>query len=241
VSELDGMTTDDLFSEVDAARPDVEILADGATVLRGFAAAKAADLVAAVDTISAAAPFRHMVTPGGFTMSVAMTNCGDAGWVSDRRGYRYDRCDPESGRAWPAMPAAFRDLATRAAAAAGFAGFTPNSCLINRYAPKTRLSLHQDKDEGDFSEPIVSVSLGLPAIFLFGGLKRSERPRRIRLVSGDVVVWGGPARMTYHGVAPLTGGLDPLTGECRINLTFRKALLAAADASPSSKSAESCK
>ncbi len=235
------MTMDDLLSEVDPNRPGVEILADGATVLRGFAAAEAANLAATVDTVSAAAPFRHMVTPGGFTMSAAMTNCGEAGWVSDRRGYRYDRRDPETGRAWPAMPAAFRELASRAAAAAGFARFTPNSCLINRYAPKTRLSLHQDKDEGDFSEPIVSVSLGLPAVFLFGGLRRSDRPRRIRLESGDVVVWGGPARMAYHGVAPLSGGVDRLTGECRINLTFRKARLATADSASASKSADSFK
>ena len=232
------MTTDDLFGDVEPVRTNSEILAEGAAVLRGFAAAEAADLVAAVDRISAAAPFRHMVTPGGHRISVAMTNCGDAGWVSDRRGYRYARRDPDSGDAWPAMPTAFRDLATRAAAAAGFAGFTPNACLINRYAPKTQLSLHQDKDEGDFSAPIVSVSLGLPAVFLFGGLQRRDRPQRIRLVSGDVVVWGGPARMAYHGVAPLARGVDPLTGECRINLTLRQARLDAADTSQSLKTAD---
>ena len=224
----------DLFSGLDPSATSVESLTEGATVLHGFAAAEADNLVATLATLTEAAPFRHMVTPGGFTMSVAMTNCGDAGWVSDRHGYRYDRRDPESGQPWPAMPAAFLDLAERAAAAGGFTGFTPNSCLINRYAPKTRLSLHQDKDEGDFSEPIVSVSLGLSAVFLFGGLRRSERPRRIRLKSGDVVVWGGPARMTYHGVAPLADGVDPLTGACRINLTFRKAALRAADCALSS-------
>ena len=212
----------DLLSGLNTDERNTEALADGATLLRGFAAAEAADLVAALGPLTARAAFRHMVTPGGYTMSVAMSNCGEAGWVSDRSGYRYDPHDPESGRAWPAMPAAFLDLAVRAADAGGFEGFAPNSCLINRYAPKTRLSLHQDKDEGDFSAPIVSVSLGLPATFLFGGLKRSERPRRIRLESGDVVVWGGPARMTYHGVAPLADGSDRLTGNCRINLTFRK-------------------
>lgn len=215
----------DLLSGLDPGEPATEALADGATLLRGFAAAAAASLVAALGPITAAAPFRHMVTPGGYTMSVAMTNCGDAGWVSDRGGYRYDPLDPETGRPWPAMPSAFLDLAARAAAAAGFAGFAPISCLINRYAPKARLSLHQDKDEGDFSAPIVSVSLGLPAVFLFGGLNRSDRPRRIRLASGDVVVWGGPARMAYHGVAPLADGADPLTGNYRINLTFRRAIL----------------
>lgn len=215
----------DLFSRLDVGEPGTETLAEGATVLRGFAAAEAAELVAALGPITAAAPFRHMVTPGGHTMSVAMTSCGDAGWVSDRAGYRYEPLDPETCRAWPAMPSAFFDLASRAAAAAGFAGFVPVSCLINRYAPKAKMSLHQDKDEGDFNAPIVSVSLGLPVVFLFGGLKRSERPRRIRLENGDVVVWGGPARMAYHGVAPLADGTDPLTGKFRINLTFRRAIL----------------
>lgn len=215
----------DLLSSLEPQGPTVESLAEGATVLRGFAAAEIAGLVAALEPITAAAPFRHMVTPGGHIMSVAMTNCGDAGWVTDRSGYRYEPLDPETGRPWPAMPPAFLDLAPRAAAAAGFAGFAPISCLINRYAPKAKMSLHQDKDEGDFTAPIVSVSLGLPAVFLFGGLKRGDRPRRIRLESGDVVVWGGPARMNYHGVAPVADGADPLTGNCRINLTFRRAVL----------------
>ena len=157
-------------------------------------------------------------------MSVAMTSCGEAGWVSDRRGYRYDRNDPVSGHPWPAMPEAFQELAQRAADAAGFAGFVPDSCLINSYVPGARLSLHQDSNERDFAAPIVSVSLGLPAVFLFGGATRRERPRRILLESGDVVVWGGPARLTFHGVAKLEAGEHPLTGARRINLTFRKAL-----------------
>jgi alkylated DNA repair protein (DNA oxidative demethylase) len=200
-----------------------EVLEPGAFLLRGFAENQAAALVADIDRIAAAAPFRNMVTPGGFTMSVAMSNCGAYGWVTDRKGYRYADADPVSGRPWPAMPAAFRDLAARAAAAADYAGFVPDSCLINRYVPGARMSLHQDKDEADFAAPIVSVSLGLPATFLWGGGKRSDRPRRIRLESGDLVVWGGPARLNFHGVDILADGDDPVAGKCRYNLTFRKA------------------
>jgi alkylated DNA repair protein (DNA oxidative demethylase) len=200
-----------------------ENLAPGAVLLHGFAA-EAPALFKALQRIINAAPFRNMVTPGGYRMSVAMTNCGTAGWVTDRSGYRYDSVDPESGKKWPAMPEEFLDLATRAAAAGGFPGFVPDSCLINRYEPGSRLSLHQDRNERDFSQPIVSVSLGLPAKFLFGGLKRNERARRLPLYSGDVVVWGGPARLFFHGVDTLADGSDPLTGKCRINLTFRKAL-----------------
>ena len=198
-------------------------LAEGAVVLRGFAAPATPDLMAALNTITATAPFRHMVTPGGFRMSVAMTNCGRVGWVSDRRGYRYDPVDSDTGQPWPAMPPAFVNLARQAASAAGY-DFEPDCCLVNRYEPGTKLSLHQDKDERDFTAPIVSVSLGLPAVFLFGGLKRSDRPRRIRLESGDVAVWGGASRLTYHGIAPLADGEHPSTGRARINLTFRKAL-----------------
>ena len=207
----------------DLANPETaEPLAEGAVLLRGFAAEATPALLAALETITAAAQFRHMITPGGFRMSVAMTNCGRVGWVSDRSGYRYDAADPQTGLPWPAMPAVFRDLACRAAAAAHFE-FEPDCCLVNRYEPCTKLSLHQDKDEQDFTAPIVSVSLGLPGMFLWGGTKRSERARRIRLESGDVVVWGGPARLTYHGVAPLADGEHPATGRARINLTFRKA------------------
>jgi DNA oxidative demethylase len=210
------MTTD-LFAED-------EVLAPGAVAMRGFAAAEAKSIVAAIGRIANAAPFRNMVTPGGFTMSVAMTNCGRAGWITDRKGYRYAGEDPETGRPWPAMPKLFAALAARAAEAAGFASFAPDSCLINRYAPRTRLAAHQDRNERDFAQPIVSVSLGLPAIFLFGGTQRADRARRIALANGDVVVWGGPARLYFHGVAPLVEGDDPLTGRCRYNLTFRKAL-----------------
>ncbi|SOZ39527.1 DNA oxidative demethylase AlkB [Cupriavidus neocaledonicus] len=218
--------TFDLFDDLpedSAATPAIESLADGAVVLRGAARANADVLLADVQTIVARAPWRHMVTPGGLKMSVAMTNCGACGWVSDARGYRYDAVDPLSGQAWPDMPASFRELAASAAAQAGFAGFAPDACLINRYVPGTRLSLHQDRDERDFTAPIVSVSLGLPAVFLFGGMRRADKPQRIRLAHGDVVVWGGPSRLAFHGVAPLADGDHPLLGPLRINLTFRKA------------------
>ncbi len=204
--------------------PGAETLGPGAAMLRGFAAAEAAALVACVGEIAAAAPFRHMTTPGGFVMSVAMTNCGGAGWITDRKGYRYAGADPATGTPWPAMPPLLRALAGRAAETAGFAAFAPDSCLINRYEPGARLTLHQDRNERDFAAPIVSVSLGLPAVFLWGGLKRTVRPRRLRLESGDVVVWGGPARLVFHGIDPLADGSDALTGRCRLNLTFRKAL-----------------
>ncbi len=192
-------------------------------LLRGFAQPFEADLIAGVSGIVEQAPFRRMLTPGGHQMSVAMTNCGSAGWVTDRAGYRYDGVDPESRKAWPEMPPSFRALAGQAAAAAGFDGFAPDACLINRYQPGARMSLHQDKDETDFGAPIVSVSLGLPAIFLFGGLQRGDKPRRFRLEHGDIVVWGGPARLVFHGVAPLADGEHALLGRQRINLTFRKA------------------
>jgi DNA oxidative demethylase len=214
----------ELPSGVSGSGPSVEALADGATVLRDFATPEAAALLDMVWQIAAVAPFRQMVTPGGFRMSVAMTNCGRAGWVTDRRGYRYDPLDPMTERPWPAMPAAFQRLAARAAAAGGFGSFTPDACLINRYEPGSRLSLHQDRNERDFAAPIVSVSLGLPAVFLFGGLRRNDRPRRLRLEGGDIVVWGGPARLAFHGIDPLAAGDDPLTGPCRVNLTLRKAL-----------------
>jgi DNA oxidative demethylase len=200
------------------------VLAPGAVLLRAFAAPSDQNLLNALADILRDSPFRHMTTPGGFTMSVAMTNCGHAGWITDRTGYRYGLIDPLSATPWPAMPACFTRLATQAATRAGFPGFTPDACLINRYIPGARMSLHQDRNERDFSAPIVSVSLGLPATFLWGGLARSDRPRRVRLEHADVVVWGGPARMTFHGVDPLKDGDHPLTGALRYNLTFRRAL-----------------
>ena len=206
----------------DPPAPSREQLEEGAVLLRGFATAEAPVLVEEVARITQAARFRHLVTPGGYTMSVAMTNCGRVGWVSDRTGYRYDPLDPDTGAPWPAMPAAFLDLAVSAAAEAGFANYDPDACLINRYVAGAKLSLHQDRDEKDAWAPIVSVSLGLPAVFLWGGKRRSDPVRRLIVESGDVVVWGGPARFVYHGVAPLKDGEHPLTGGARINLTFRK-------------------
>jgi len=221
MSAIPGAAAADLLTSTLA---EAEALTPGALLLRGFARDEAAALVATVAEIAAAAPFRQMITPGGYRMSVAMTNCGDAGWVTDRRGYRYSPLDPLTGQPWPAMPEIFRDLAARAAEAAGFADVAPDACLINRYAPGARLSLHQDKDERDAAAPIVSVSLGLSAIFLWGGPRRNDRPRRILMESGDVAIWGGPARFTYHGIAPLADGEHPLTGRTRFNLTLRKAL-----------------
>jgi len=193
-------------------------------LLRNFAGGLQTDLLDCVNTAAAAAPFRHLVTPGGHVMSVAMTNCGAAGWMSDRRGYRYERLDPLSGQAWPPMPDLFNDLAIRAAAAAGHENFAPDVCLINRYIPGAKMTLHIDHDEKDFGAPIVSISLGLPAIFLWGGKDRRDKPRRVPVYSGDVITWGGPSRRNYHGVLPLKDGSDPLFGAQRINLTFRKAL-----------------
>jgi len=206
----------------DPGPPTREVVEEGAVLLRGFAAADAAALVSDAEGVAAFAPFRHLVTPGGFTMSVAMTNCGRVGWVSDRTGYRYDARDPATGEPWPAMPERFLALAARAAAEGGFANYHPDACLINRYTAGAKLGMHQDRDEKDAWSPIVSVSLGLPATFLWGGKKRGDAVRRFRVESGDVVVWGGPARFVYHGVAPLKAGEHPLTGAARINLTFRK-------------------
>jgi DNA oxidative demethylase len=211
--------TTDLFSSVPDLHLSQELMAEGAVLLRGFAKTIEDDLIADLRDIVEQAPFRHMLTPGGHQMSVAMTNCGSVGWVTDRTGYRYDADDPETGKPWPAMPPSFCKLAEQA----GFGGFSPDACLINCYQPGARMSLHQDKDEDDFGAPIVSVSLGLPAIFLFGGLKRSDKPRRYRLQHGDIAVWGGPARLNFHGVAPLADGEHALLGRQRINLTFRKA------------------
>jgi alkylated DNA repair protein (DNA oxidative demethylase) len=198
-------------------------LGPGAVLLRGFATPDEAALLADLQDVIARAPLRHLVTPGGYRMSVAMTNCGALGWVSDRTGYRYDAIDPQSGKPWPRLPASFLRLAADAAAHAGFDRFVPDACLVNRYAPGARLSLHQDRNERDLRAPIVSVSLGVPALFLFGGAKRADKPARVLLEHGDVVVWGGAARLRYHGVLPLKEGHHPLLGRQRVNLTFRKA------------------
>jgi len=210
-----------LFS--DAELPARREIAEQAFLLRGFALSAETALLFALREVNAKSPFRHMITPGGYRMSVAMTNSGLLGWITDRSGYRYDAIDPERGQPWPAMPESFRALASRSAAEAGFPNFHPDACLINRYEPGTKLSLHQDKDERDFSQPIVSVSLGIPATFLFGGEHRSDKTQRIQLRHGDIVVWGGSARLRYHGVATLKEAEHPLLGRMRINLTFRKA------------------
>jgi DNA oxidative demethylase len=212
-----------LFDDITEPGLSKESLGAGAAILHGFALAHEAALLEALNGVVEKSPFRHMVTPGGYRMSVAMTNCGALGWLTDRTGYRYDAIDPEMQRHWPQMPEPFLELATTAAEDAGFPAFTPDACLVNRYEPGAKLSLHQDKDERDFSQPIVSVSLGLPAVFLFGGDKRADKTTRVPVVHGDVIVWGGPKRLRYHGVMPLKEGIHPLLGRYRINLTFRKA------------------
>ena len=214
----------DLFPDEPAVEPRDEPIAPGAVLLRGFAQPSAPALLEAVTAVTSQSPFRFMSTRGGFQMSVAMTNCGAAGWITDRTGYRYDSIDPLTGRPWPAMPDVLATLAKEAAARTGFGSFAPDACLINQYEPGSRMSLHQDRNELDFTAPIVSVSLGLPAVFLFGGDRRADKPRRVALAHGDVVVWGGAARLRFHGVLALKDGEHPLTGRRRINLTFRKAL-----------------
>ncbi len=204
-------------------RPDCVSLGTGAALLRGAAAPSADRLFADLEHVLDAAPLRHMTTPGGFRMSVAMSNCGSLGWVTDAGGYRYDRLDPDSGSAWPSLPESFLQVARRAAADAGYDGFEPDACLISRYEPGARLTLHQGRNERDLGPPIVSISLGLPAVFVFGGLKRSARAIRVPLTHGDAVVWGGPARLRYHGVLNLADGLHPVTGRCRFNLSLRRA------------------
>ncbi len=216
-------STLDLFGGDDPAQHGRVALGTQSVVLRGFALPAVDALLAGVDDVIAQAPFRHMETPGGYTMSVALTNCGELGWTTDARGYRYSRIDPVSGQPWPAMPRAFRQLAEDAAREAGFADFAPDACLVNRYAPGSRLSLHQDRNERDYGAPIVSVSLGMPAMFLFGGDDRADRAARVPLFHGDVVVWGGVDRLRFHGVMPLKDLPHPRLGSQRINFTIRKA------------------
>lgn len=220
MSQADDAPPLDLFAAPPPAR---ERLGPGTLLLRGYALPEEGDLFAALQAIVAASPFRRMVTPGGHAMSVAMTNAGPLGWVSDRRGYRYDPVDPVSGRPWPALPPAFLELARRGAHEAGYPDFVPDACLVNRYEPGAKMSLHQDRDERDFEQPIVSVSLGLPAIFQWGGLTRRDRAERIPLRHGDVLVWGGSDRLRFHGILPIKPGEHPRLGACRINLTFRRA------------------
>jgi alkylated DNA repair protein (DNA oxidative demethylase) len=216
--------TFDLFADTEPEQqPRREQIGEQSCVLRGFALPWLERLLPALEDVLATAPFRQMITPGGFTMSVALSSCGQLGWTTDRSGYRYTRDDPQTGRPWPMMPEVFFQLAQAAAQAAGFAGFAPDSCLINRYIPGAKMSLHQDKDEHSYAAPIVSVSLGLPAMFLFGGFARSDKSRRVPLLHGDIVVWGGVDRLRYHGVLPIKDGHHPKLGEQRINFTFRTA------------------
>ena len=220
--------TADLFADLPDPRPAVEPIADDAVLLSGFVKHCDAELLRELNAILSAAPLRSMITPGGRRMSVTTSSCGTAGWVSDSDGYRYSPIDPETQRLWPSMPALFLDIARSASTKGGFDNFVPDSCLINCYKGGARMSLHQDRNEQDChmanASPIVSVSLGLPAVFLFGGMQRSDRPSRHQLIHGDVVVWGGTARLKFHGIAPLADGYHPLLGNRRINLTFRKAL-----------------
>ncbi|GAB6967794.1 DNA oxidative demethylase AlkB [Komagataeibacter kakiaceti JCM 25156] len=204
-----------------ATRP--EWLDDGAMILRGHATEHAARMIARIRRIARLAPFRRMVTPGGGMMSVAMTCCGARGWCSDARGYRYETVDPLTGQPWPPMPGPWRELAVFAARAAGYDGFEPDSCLINGYRPGARMGLHCDRDERS-DAPVVSLSFGLPAIFQWGGLRRTDPLRRIPLLHGDVVVWGGASRYVFHAIAPLRAGTHAVTGACRYNLTFRRTL-----------------
>jgi alkylated DNA repair protein (DNA oxidative demethylase) len=203
--------------------PDKESILKDVVLLRRFVAPVENEVLPALASVIHMAPFRHMMTPGGFLMSVATTSCGDLGWVSDKKGYRYAACDPLTGKAWPQMPVSFKLLAKQAASIAGFENFEPDACLINRYEVGARMGLHQDKDERDFNQPIVSVSLGIPAVFQMGGFARGDKVMKLPLYHGDVLVWGGESRLRFHGVLPVKAGYHPTVGECRINLTFRKA------------------
>jgi alkylated DNA repair protein (DNA oxidative demethylase) len=217
-------TTFDLFADAEPEQPPRrEQIGEQSCVLRGFALPWLDQLLPALDEVLTAAPLRQMITPGGFTMSAAMSSCGTWGWTTDRSGYRYCRHDPRTDAPWPKMPEAFFALAQAAAQEAGFADFVADSCLINRYVPGAKMSLHQDKDEASYTAPIVSVSLGLPAMFLFGGFERSDKSQRVPLFHGDIVVWGGVDRLRYHGILPIKAGQHPRLGEQRINFTFRTA------------------
>ncbi|HEX8592915.1 MAG TPA: DNA oxidative demethylase AlkB [Pseudomonas sp.] len=225
--KLEGTTpvTFDLFgTQPPQAKDAVEQIGPCAWVLRGFAMPWIERMLPALEHVLAQAPFRHMITPGGFTMSAALSSCGSFGWTTDRHGYKYSPIDPQTGQPWPAIPEVLMSLAQASAAAAGFTGFVPDACLINRYVPGAKMSLHQDKDEQDLQWPVVSVSLGIAAVFQFGGFERKDKARRINLMHGDVVVWGGVDRLRFHGVLPIKAAEHPLLGEQRINLTFRKAM-----------------
>ena len=213
----------DLFDLSNNGETWTESITDDAVVLRQFLANRSDELLVAIQDIEKQAPFRHMQTAGGFTMSAAITGCGDYGWISDRRGYRYSKTDPLTSQPWPTMPEILKEIAQQCADKAGYANFNPDACLINRYEAKSKMSLHQDKDEQDFTAPIVSISLGVPATFLFGGLSRSDKTIKVPVTHGDVVVWGGSSRLFFHGVSPIKQNYHPFWGEHRINITFREA------------------
>lgn len=213
----------DLFDLSNNGETWTEKICDDALVLRQYATTQAPNILAAIKSVKTQAPFRHMQTAGGYTMSAAITSCGKVGWVSDRQGYRYSTHDPQSKQPWPTMPNILRAFATKAAADAGYDNFHPDACLINRYAPGAKMSLHQDRHERDYNAPIVSVSLGVQATFLFGGIQRSDKTVKVPLAHGDVVIWGGKSRLKFHGVLPIKAGYHPMTGEDRLNVTFRVA------------------
>ena len=212
-----------LSSDLFSAEHTVLVLGANTMLLKGFVTPYQPTLTEALTAITQQAPFRNMVTRGGFKMSVAMSNCGDYGWISDRKGYRYSALDPLNAKPWPSMPPSFLELASNAAATAGFNNFVPDACLINRYEVGAKMALHQDQDEQDFNQPIVSVSLGVAATFLFGGITRTDKTQRVLLEHGDVLVWGGVDRLRFHGVLPIKKSQHPLFANHRINLTFRRA------------------
>lgn len=211
-----------MSSKSNTASP-LKSIANESFILPGFAAAETNVLLTAIEAVIQEAPLRQMRTPGGFKMAAQITNCGNFGWVTDKQGYRYQTTDPETGLTWPAMPQVISQLALEAASACGFEHFTPDACLINCYQPGAGMGLHQDKDEKDFSAPIVSISLGVPAIFLFGGAKRQDKPDAHLLKNGDIVVWGGEDRLRFHGIQPIKLAHHPMTGQKRFNLTIRQA------------------
>lgn len=221
---MDPHSTGDLFSDEALQQPARrEQIGEQSCVLRGYALPWLERVLPELRAVLVQSPFRHMVTPGGYTMSAALSSCGALGWTTSPQGYRYSSLDPERQQPWPSMPPVLRELAINAASAAGFDGFAPDACLINRYVPGARMSLHQDKNERDYNAPVVSLSLGLPAVFLFGGHQRSDKTQKISLFHGDVAVWGGVDRLRFHGVLPIKEGAHPRMGPQRINLTFRTA------------------
>jgi len=206
-----------LFSQL-AAEPTHEEIFPGATLMRGLAQAQDGEFLEAMQGVLSAAPLHHATTPTGLPMGVMVSDCGTP--EAFRR--RWDPANPAVRQMWPPMPRALLDFSLRCAVRAGFPLFRPDTCHVNRYQAGTKLGLHQDRHECDMSQPIVSVSFGLECVFLLGGLERTDSPKRILLEHGDVIVWGGPSRMRFHGVQPLKPGHHPLTGPYRYNLTFRK-------------------